>query len=200
MGGPNSAVEVDETFVGGRAKNMHKDKRSRLLGASGRPGGAVGKAAVQGILDRDSRQVRAKVMPNVRRETLQTEILKQVKYGSNLYTDDAFVYGGELKEKYIHEFVNKTQAYVRGQVHVNGLENFWSLLKRGLNGTYVAVEPYHLSRYVDEQVFRYNNRATKDNPLDDSDRFALLCSQIVGRRLTYDQLTAKEDKKQAEVF
>jgi hypothetical protein len=81
--------------------------------------------------------------------------------------------------------------YVRGQVHTNGLENFWSLLKRGLCGTYVAVEPFHLDRYADEQVFRYNNRATKDNQITDEDRFALAMSQIVGRRLTYTQLTGQ---------
>jgi hypothetical protein len=71
------------------------------------------------------------------------------------------------------------------------MENFWSLLKRGLNGTYVSVEPFHLDRYVDEQVFRYNNRATKDNPLDDADRFMLAMSQIAGKRLTYAELTGK---------
>ena len=91
----------------------------------------------------------------------------------------------KLHWRYVHEVVNKTETYVRGRVHVNGMENFWSCLKRGLNGTYIAVEPFHLFRYVDEQVFRYNNRATKDNPPNDADRFSLLCSQIVGKRLTY---------------
>ena len=109
---------------------------------------------MQGILDRTARQVRAKVMPNVTRETLQTEILKQVKYGTKVYTDDAVAYMGEMNWRFVHEFVNKTESYVRGRVHVNGMENFWSLLKRGLKGTYVAVEPFHLERYVDEQVFR----------------------------------------------
>ena len=80
---------------------------------------------------------------------------------------------------------------MRGQVHVNGMENFWSLLKRGLKGTYVAVEPFHLDRYVTEQVFRFNNRATKDNPLTDADRVALLLSQVAGRRLTYAEVTGK---------
>jgi hypothetical protein len=96
----------------------------------------------------------------------------------------------------VHEVVNKTESYVRGRVHVNGMENFWSLLKRGLNGTYVAVEPFHLSRYVDEQIFRYNNRATKDNPLNDSDRFDLAVRQIIGKRLTYKELTGKTDAQQ----
>jgi hypothetical protein len=93
----------------------------------------------------------------------------------------------------VHEVVNKSESYVRGRVHVNGMENFWSLLTRGLNGTYVAVEPFHLSRYIDEQIFRYNNRATKDNPLNDSDRFDLAVRQIVGKRLTYAELTGKTD-------
>jgi hypothetical protein len=92
----------------------------------------------------------------------------------------------------VHDFVNKTQAYVRGQVHVNGMENFWSLLKRGLKGTYVAVEPFHLEKYVDEQVFRYNNRATKDRPTNDAQRFKLAMSQVAGRRLTYSELTGKD--------
>jgi hypothetical protein len=91
--------------------------------------------------------------------------------------------------------VNHVEEYVRGQVHTQGIDNFWSLLKRGLTGTYVAVEPFHLNRYVDEQAFRYNNRATPDNPLNDSDRFALVVSQIVGRRITYAELTGKADAR-----
>jgi hypothetical protein len=93
--------------------------------------------------------------------------------------------------KFVHETVNHVEEYVRGKVHTQGIENFWSLLKRGLSGTYVAVEPFHLDRYVDEQAFRYNNRATKDNPLTDADRFALAVSQIAGKRLTYAELTGK---------
>jgi hypothetical protein len=96
-----------------------------------------------------------------------------------------------LKDKFVHETVNHLDAYVRGQVHTNCLENFWSLTKRTLNGTYVAVEPFHLDRYIDEQAFRFNNRHTKSNPLDDTDRFMLALSQISGRRLTYAELTGK---------
>jgi hypothetical protein len=151
----------------------------------------LGKTAVMGILDRDLRKVRAKVVPDVKRETLQIEILNQVEFGAKLYSDDAVAYN-ELASLYAHEVVNHAQEYVRGRVHTNGLENFWSLLKRGLRGTYVAVEPFHLERYVAEQVFRYNNRATKDNPLNDSDRFVLALSQIAGKRLTYKELTGKE--------
>jgi transposase-like protein len=192
LGGPDTEVETDETFIGGKKQNMHKDKKVRYEAK----GGAFGKTVVMGILDRDLRQVRAKVVPNVKRETLQSEIMKEVKYGTKVYTDDAVSYN-ELRSRYVHEVVNKTESYVRGRVHVNGMENFWSLLKRGLNGTYVAVEPFHLSRYVDEQIFRYNNRATKDNPLDDSDRFDLAVRQIVGKRLTYAELTGKTGEPRA---
>jgi len=187
IGGPENEVEVDETFIGGRKQNMHKDKKVRYEAK----GGASGKAVVQGILDRTVRQVRAKVMPDVKRETLQAEILKQVKYGTKVYTDDAVAYEQGMQWRFVHDFVNKTETYVKGRVHVNGVENFWSLLKRGLNGTYVAVEPFHLERYVDEQVFRYNNRATKDNPLNDADRFDAAVRQIVGKRITYAELTGK---------
>jgi transposase-like protein len=186
LGGPETEVETDETFIGGKKRNMHKDKKLRYE----QRGGAQGKTIVQGFLDRDLRQVRAKIVPNILRETLQTEVLREVKYGSKVYTDDAVMYN-DLRSRFVHEVVNKTQSYVRGRVHVNGMENFWSLLKRGLNGTYVAVEPFHLERYIDEQIFRFNNRATADNPLNDSDRFDLAVRQIVGKRLTYAALTGK---------
>ena len=187
VGGPENEVEVDETFVGGQKKNMHADKKVRYEAK----GGASGKAIVQGILDRTAREVRAKVMPNVTRETLQTEILKQVKYGSKVYTDDAVAYEQGLQARYIHDFVNKTEAYVRGRVHVNGVENFWSLFKRSLRGTYVAVEPFHLDRYVDEQVYRFNNR---EEPMDDYARFEKVLGQIANKRLTYAELTGKTEQ------
>src|SRR6202034_839719 len=116
-----------------------------------------------------------------------------VKYGSKVYTDQAVGYD-TLHRRYVHETVNHAVEYVRGNVHTNGLENFWSLMKRNLAGTYVAVEPFHLDRYLDEQMFRFNNRATKDNPLDDADRFMLAVSQIAGKRLTYADLTGKVDE------
>jgi transposase-like protein len=191
MGGAESGgVEVDETFVGGKLRNMHKARRVKFAAQGGHTGGVTGKAIVVGMLDRDLRRVRASVVPNVKRETLQSEILHNVKYGSPVFTDDAVPYD-DLRSRYVHEVVNHSEAYVKGRVHTNGLENFWSLLKRGLRGTYVAVEPFHLERYVDEQIFRFNNRATKDNPLNDADRFALALSQVVGKRLTYDELTGK---------
>jgi len=191
-GKDNSGVESDETFIGGHLKNMHKDKKVIY----NKRGGAHGKAVVHGMLDRDLRQVRATVVPNAKRETLQNELLRNVKYGSKVYTDDAVAYD-KLHWRFVHEMVNKTETYVRGQVHVNGMENFWSLLKRGLKGTYVAVEPFHLERYLDEQMFRYNNRATRDNPLNDSGRFLLALSQVAGRRLTFNELTGKDGARQA---
>ena len=150
-----------------------------------------GKAVVQGMLDRELRTVRATVVPNIKRQTLQNEILSNIKYGTTVYTDDAVGYEN-LHARFVHDVVNHAETYVRGRVHTNGLENFWSLLKRGLRGTYVAVEPFHLFRYVDEQVFRFNNRATKDRPANDADRFALAMSQVAGRRLTYAELTGKD--------
>jgi len=201
LGGQGSEVEVDETFVGGKMKNMHKEKQSRVraLNVYGTASGTIGKTVVMGMLDRDARQVRAEVVPNVERLTLQNAVLNTVEHGTNVYTDQAPGYQ-RLNQTYVHEIVNHAETYVRGCVHTNGLENFWSLLKRNLAGTYVCVEPFHLERYVDEQVFRYNNRGTKLNPLNDSDRFSRLCSQIVGKRLTYEELTAKGDKKQVEAL
>ena len=180
-------VEIDETFVGGKKRNMHKSRAVRYE----QKGGAQGKAVVMGILDRDLRKVRAKVVPNVKRDTLQAEVLSNVKYGSKVYTDDAVAYD-KLRWRYVHEVVNKTETYVRGRVHVNGMENFWSLLKRGLNGTYVAVEPFHLFRYVDEQIFRFNNRKDDHgNKMHDGQRFELALSQVAGKRLTFAEVTGK---------
>jgi transposase-like protein len=193
IGGEGNELEVDETFVGGKVRNMHRSRRLRFAQQEGYVGASTGKTIVQGILDRNLRQVRAKVVPNVTRETLQDEILKNVKYGSTVYTDNAVAYDNGMQRRFVHDVVNKTEAYVRGQVHVNGMENFWSLLKRSLKGTYVAVEPFHLARYVDEQVFRYNNRATKEQPRNDAYRFKLAMSQVLGRRLTYSDLTGKSE-------
>jgi transposase-like protein len=195
LGGPGREVESDETFVGGKAKNMHASRRAQFKVAreSSMTGDAnlVNKTAVWGVLDRESRKVRATVVPKVNREALQTAVLNQVAPGSKVYTDEAAVYKS-LPKEYTHEFVNHVEKYVHGRVHTNGMENFWSLLKRGLNGTYVAVEPFHLFRYIDEQVFRYNNRKDDDgNKLSDSDRFQLALSQIAGKRLTFAEVTGK---------
>jgi transposase-like protein len=191
LGNTGGPIEADETFVGGTLKNMHAKKRFALK--RGAEGGAKhgDKAIVFGVLDRGTRQVRAQVIPNVKRETLQNAILARVGFGSTIYTDSWAGYDRLKASAFVHETVNHLEEYVRGEVHTQGIENFWSCLKRTLKGTYVAVEPFHLDAYVDEQAFRYNNRRTKDNPLDDSDRFLLALSQISGRRLTYAELTGK---------
>ncbi len=144
------------------------------------------------MLDRATREVRTKVIPNVKRDTLQNEILAQVGKGATVYTDGWLGYDGLATREFVHETVNHLEEYVRGSVHTQGIENFWSLLKRGLTGTYVAVEPFHLQAYVDEQAFRFNNRSTRENPLDDADRFMVAVTQISGKRLTYSQLTGKD--------
>ena len=190
FGGP---VEVDETFIGPNPRKMNRTQRKKYnlrRGQDNAGGVYIGKAAVHGMLDRELRQVRATVIPNVKRDTLQNLILDNVTPLAKVYTDEWTGYDG-LEKKYIHKVINHSKEYVRGQVHTQGIENFWSLLKRTLRGTYVSVEPFHLDNYLDEQAFRYNNRKTKDNPLTDTDRFALAMSQVGGRRLTYAELTGK---------
>jgi transposase-like protein len=179
-------VEIDEVFIGGKPKNMHVKKR-RAVQANGQ---LTDKPVVMGMLDRETREVRAKLIPNVKRETLQAEILDQVVLGSKIFTDGYKGYGG-VKDAFVHDTVSHINEYVRGEVHTNGIENFWSLLKRTLTGTYVAVEPFHLDQYVAEQVFRFNNRKNKD----DYDRFALAVSQGNGKRLTLAELTGKTQQQ-----
>jgi transposase-like protein len=191
FGGP---VESDEVFIGPNPQKMHKDRKARVQARDGMKSGFVGKTAVQGILDRHYRQIRTQVLPNLKRETLQGMILDNVTPFAKVYTDEAIGYDG-LEKQFVHKVINHSHEYVRGQVHTQGIENFWSLLKRTLRGTYVAVEPFHLHAYLDEQVFRYNNRATRDNPLTDADRFTLAVMQIVGKKLTYAELTGKEAKE-----
>ena len=194
LGGTGGPVEVDETFIGGLPKNMHEDKRLALkVGMNG----YAEKTAVVGMLDRDTRQVRAQVVPNVKRETLQNAILAGIEKQSTVYTDGWAGYDNLAAKDFVHDTVNHLNEYVRGQVHTQGIENFWSLMKRGLKGTYVAVEPFHLDRYLDEQVFRFNHRATRDNPLTDLDRFLVALSQVANKRLTYAELTGKVSTTQA---
>ncbi|HMH15761.1 MAG TPA: IS1595 family transposase [Edaphobacter sp.] len=181
----NGEVEADETFIGGKARNMHVSKRERRITGTG----DSRKVTVMGMLERGGR-VRTAIVPNTQKEILQSQVRKHVEAGTTLYTDALRSYSG-LATDYAHQVVDHAMQYVNGRVHTNGLENFWSLLKRGLGGTYVSVEPFHLFRYLDEQTFRYNNRATKDNPLTDSDRFAYAVSKIVGKRLTFAELTGK---------
>jgi transposase-like protein len=178
-------VEADETYIGGLARNMHKDKKARHKGATG----WIGKVAVMGVLERKGK-VRTSVLPDTYRSTLQGKVRETVEAGAKVYTDAASGYSG-LDAQYIHNVIDHATAYVKGNIHTNGLENYWSLLKRGLKGTYVSTEPFHLFRYLDEQAFRFNNRATKDNPMDDGDRFQLALSQIAGKRLTFNEVTGK---------
>jgi len=193
--GGSGPVEMDETYVGGKVKNMHKAKLKRLkFGNVGWQGGR-GKAVVMGMLERGG-QVRAMTIEDRRKRSIDPVVTANVEAGSHIITDEADVYK-HLTAAYYHEVINHMEGYVRDHVYTNGIENFWSLLKRGLNGTYVNVEPYHLQAYVEEQVFRFNNRATKDNPLDDADRFLLALSQVANRRLTYAELTGKVTETQA---
>ena len=186
-GSDGGEVEVDETFIGGKARNMHLEKRKRKITG---PGGKD-KTIVFGILERGG-HVRTKVIENRKAETVQPIIREHVEKGASLSSDTMLGYWG-LEQEFAHQMVDHAVQYVNGKVHTNGLENFWSLLKRGINGTYVSVEPFHLFRYLDEQAFRYNNRATKTNPMNDSDRFLAAMLHVTGKRLTYAGLTGKEE-------
>ncbi len=177
-------VEADESFIGGKARNMHKHIRARKITGTG----GKDKTAVMGILERGKdgkpSQVRTKVIPNRKKSAIQAEVRKHVQAGSSLYSDALKSYDG-LTE-FEHGVVDHAVQYVNGKIHTNGLENFWSLLKRGIKGTYVSVEPFHLFRYLDEQVYRFNNRR-----MTDAERFDLAVQGIVGKRITFDQLTGK---------
>lgn len=197
LGGGGKEVEVDETFIGGKARNMHKSVKARRITGQGH--NVDDKVIVWGALDRDKKQVRTQVITDRKRDTLHPIVKDNVQAGTALYSDELWGYTG-LEKDYDHQVIDHAIEYVKGKVHTNGMENFWSLLKRGLGGTYVSVEPFHLFRYLDEQEFRYNNRATKDNPLNDGDRFRLAMSQIVGKRLTYEHLTGKDAARQAQPF
>jgi transposase-like protein len=186
LGKFSGEVEADETFIGGKARNMHIAQRKRRITGTG----GKDKTAVMGILERGGK-VRTIVIPNRKKQALQTEVKKHVEAGAALYTDALLSYDG-LEGDYAHLVIDHAVQYVDGKIHTNGLENFWCLLKRGINGTYVSVEPFHLFRYLDEQSFRYNNRATPDNPMNDFDRFKMAMSQIMGKRLTWNQLTGKQ--------
>lgn len=174
-------IEADETFIGGKARNMHKATRGRKITGTG----GKDKTAVLGILERGGKIV-TKVVENTKKNTLQSEIREHVLAGSAIFTDSLQSYNG--LDEFQHEVVDHAVEYVRGEVHTNGLENFWSLLKRGIHGTYVSVEPFHLFRYLDEQAFRYNHR----KGLNDGERFDIAVRRIVGKRLTWNQLTGKE--------
>jgi transposase-like protein len=170
-------VEVDETFIGGKARNMHRDKREAAITGTG----GKDKTAVMGFLERGG-PVQATVVANRKKKTLQGLVKSRVAAGSALYTDALASYDG-LDGRFFHQVVDHAVEYVCGKVHTNGLENFWSLLKRGLKGTYVSVAPYHLFRYLDEEAFRYNQRKT-----DDFARFLAVLATVINRRLTYKKL------------
>jgi transposase-like protein len=190
LGGNGGEVEVDETFIGGKARNMHK---SRKIGKGYQHRGIVNKTIVMGMLERGG-NVTTKVIQDRETGTLHAHVAECIEAGTTVYSDEWKSYNGlsELDENYKHQVINHAEKYVDGRVHTNGLENFWSLTKRTLAGTYVSVEPFHLFRYLDEQSFRYNNRKTAANPLTDADRFTLAMSNVFGRRLTWNQLTGKE--------
>ena len=178
----DGTVEVDETFVGGKAKNMHKARREKLI--EGR--GPVGKTAVQGILQRGG-EVRTFVVPVADANHLQANVQRNVDRRATVYTDAATAYAG-LCWSYLHKTIDHVREFVRDQVHTNGIENFWCLLKRSVKGTYTKVAPFHLHRYASEQEFRYNHRQGNDGS-----RFDALMQRVIGRRLTYRQLAAIGD-------
>lgn len=180
-GGP---VEADETFVGGNVRNRHKNKRK--LGVAYQ--GGVDKTIVMGMLERGGK-VRAGVIPDRKLPAMRAMMAENVEPGSHLITDEFGNYGRLAKENdHLHEVIEHANEYVRGHIHTNGIENFWALLKRGLSGTYVSVDAAHLNAYVAEQVFRFNNRES----CNDAGRFIQVMSQIVGKRLTYAELTSRE--------
>lgn len=179
-------VEADETFIGAKARNMHKARREKH---GVKKGGVAGKTAVMGLLERTSPEkpsyVRLKIVEGVRRYDVETPVREHVEEGSTVYTDALKSYN-KLCDEYTHKVIDHAVSYAHGHVHTNGLENFWSLLKRGIKGTYVSVEPFHLFRYLDEQAFRFNER--KD---DDKGRFLKAIANFAGKRLMYSNLTGQ---------
>ena len=173
-------VEVDESFIGGKSRNMHKDKRERAITGTG----GKHKAIALGMVERGGK-VRAFAVPTGRKTELQSRVRENVQASAALFSDALKSYDG-LEAEYQHAVIDHAVEYVRGNVHTNTIENFWSLVKRQLIGTYISVEPYHLFRYLDEQSFRYNDRK-----ITDAERFSRVCTQVAGRRLTWKRLTGK---------
>jgi transposase-like protein len=184
MGTAGDTVEVDETFIGGAARNMHADRKRKMKGSSN-----YGKTIVMGLLERhgNGSKVRTRVIENRAKDALHGFINENVEKGSSVYSDEHVGYWG-LEKSFQHQFVNHAETYVDGAVHTNGIENFWTLLKRTIKGTYVSIEPFHTFRYLDEQAFRFNERFG-----DDADRFLSAMHEVMGRRVTYKKLTGKEE-------
>jgi transposase-like protein len=183
----NGTVEADETYIGGKGRFMHADKKRRLKMKRGRS--IAGKVAVMALLERHDKtpsQVRLHVLHSLKKSHVQGIVRDNVTSGSTLHTDAFHSYTG-LTADYVHNVIDHAEAYVDGEVHTNNCENFWSLLKRAIRGTYVSIEPFHLFRYLDEQSFRFNNRV-----LNDAERFALALKGIINKRLTYTALTGSE--------
>ena len=185
LGGPGCVpIEIDETFVGGKVKNMHNSKRVKGLNYHA----GTGKAIVMGMLERGGK-VRAGVIPDRKIESMKPPVENNVEALSHIITDELSCYPWIAKQAdYYHEVINHVDGYVRDHIHTNGIENFWACLKRGLSGTYISVAPVHLDRYVDEQVFRFNLR---DKVHTDAARFKAVLKDIVGRQLTYAELTGR---------
>lgn len=186
----DGVVECDESFIGGLARNMHKDKREKAITGTG----GTNKTAVMGLLQRHSEKVPvskiiAQVVPNVRRGVLIGAIKKFVKEGAEVQTD-AWVGYNRMPSEYVHKVIDHAECYVKDGVHTNGLENFWSLLKRTLKGTHVHVAPFHLFRYLDDQTYRFNERKGTDQT-----RFVEAMKTVKDRQLTYEKLTGKKDRK-----
>jgi transposase-like protein len=178
-------VEVDETFIGGKARNMHKERRKKLVKGSGNKA----MQPVMGVLQRNkpdqASRVVLKVVKGIKRKDLQGHVHAHVEKGAEIHTDALKSYNG-LEPDYVHKVVDHAVAYVQDNVHTNGLENFWSLLKRTIRGTYVSVEPFHLFRYLDEQAFRFNERKNTD-----AGRFLIGIVGVIGKRLKYAKLISE---------
>jgi len=179
-------VEVDETYIGGKARNMHKSRKARVIKGTG----GMGKVAVMGLLARHGKDghstMRVGVVKSIGKKLLQAAVRANVQKDASVFTDALASYDG-LNQHYVHQVIDHAEAYVDGQIHTNGCENFWSLLKRTIKGTYVSVERFHLFRYLDEQAFRFNTRK-----LSDAARFAITAASVFGKRLTFNQLTAAD--------
>jgi transposase-like protein len=176
----SGTVEVDETFIGGAARNMHKSKRAKLSRT-----GFIGKVAVMGLLERHGGEVRCQIVPGTSTAILDPKVREYVEHGATVYTDKHSAYDN-LDDAFVRGVINHAERYVDGQIHTQGIENFWALLKRSIKGTYVSVEPFHLFRYLDEQTFRFNTRKGTD-----ADRFVKAAAALTGRRLTYEELIGK---------